>query len=195
MAADSMVRDGARTGGVLCAALFNDGQKMGITCAALRGAESVSLGVLGRAHPDWKVPRSPSEAGSALPAFSVPFDDTDPQILRYGMWAFDKAVLTKADELTAADLSAIQTGAGSPRLIFVDEIGPLELDKSTGMIASLRMLDHLSAYRFGAGWQVVVARPDIAARLQARWPDAVMLEMEAGHADQTARQIILRCRS
>jgi len=195
MAAHSIVAAGARTGGVLCAALFYDGQKTGITCAALRGADMVQLGVLGRARPDWKVPRPPSEAGSALPAFSVPFDDTDTQTLRYGMWAFDKAVLAKADELTAADLSAIQSGAGSPQLIFVDEIGPLELDKSTGMIGSLRMLDRLSADRFGAGWQVVVARPDIAARLQARWPDAAMLEMEAGHADQTAREIILRCRS
>ncbi len=190
-----MARDGARSGGVLCAAIFDKGQKTGIGCAALRGASTLQLGVLAQARPEWKVPRPASETGSAPPAFSVPFDDTDPHVLRYGMWAFDKAILARADELTAADLRAIDTGAGSPRLIFVDEIGPLELERSIGMIGSLRVLDRLSAKRRYAGWQVVVARPDIAERLLARWPEAMVLELEPGRADQAAREIILRCRS
>lgn len=188
-----MARDGIRTGGVLCAAIFDKGQKTGISCTALRGASTLQLGVLAQARPEWKVPRPPSEAGSTPPALSVPFDDTDPQMLRYGMWAFDRAVLARADELAAADLSAVD--AGAPRIIFVDEIGPLELDRSTGMIGSLRALDRLSAGGGAEGWQVVVARPDIAERLRTRWPEAVVLELEPGRADQAAGQIIRRCRS
>lgn len=189
-AADS----GRRVGGVLCAALFEAGQKAGISCAALREGNTVQLGILARARPDWIVPRSPPEAGSARPPFSAPFDDGDPHILRYGIWAFDKEILTRADETVVADLSDMLRGVEPPPLIIIDEIGPLELDKSMGMIKSLRLLDRLASGAGKDACEVVVARPDIAARLKARWPDAITLAIEAGHADQTAMEIIRRSR-
>ncbi|HUW69381.1 MAG TPA: nucleoside-triphosphatase [bacterium] len=192
IAARYAVDSGRRVGGVICAALFEHGQKSGISCAALREGRTVQLGILARARPDWIVPRMPPEAGSARPLFSVPFDDTDPHIIRYGMWAFERTILSKADETAAAYLLDLRASAGLPPLIIIDEIGPLELDRSIGMVKTLRLLDHLAAGAGKEACHVVVARPDIAARLQKRWPAAVVLVIEAGQADQTAREIILR---
>ena len=92
----------------------------------------------------------------------------------------------------AADLSGIHLGNGGPKLVVIDEIGPLELDKSTGMIRSLLTLDGLASESGNGALQVVGARPDIAARLAARWPGSVTLRIEPGQAEQVANDIIRR---
>jgi len=192
LAARYAAESGRPVGGVVCTALFDGGRKSAIACAPLREGTEARPEILARARPDWVIPRPPSVTGQPAAPVLVPFDDTDPHILRYGMWAFDKAVLARADQTVTEDLSAFSTATGMPPLLIVDEIGPLELDKSTGMIESLRMLDGLAAGS-GKEWcQVVVARPDIAARLGERWPGSITLGIESGQSEQVARDIIRR---
>lgn len=192
LAARHAAASGRRVGGIVCRALFDDGRKSAITCAPLRDGSRVQPTILARARPDWVIPKPPSVTGQPGTPVSAPFDDSDPHILRYGMWAFDKAVLAGADETVAADLSDIRTESGRPSLVIVDEIGPLELDRSTGMIRSLRILDSLAAGSGKEACQVVVARPDIAARLHERWPGCVTLLIESGQSEQVATDIIRR---
>lgn len=192
LAARYAAESGRRVGGVVCSALFDDGRKSAIACAQLRDGSKARPEILARARPGWVIPRPPTVAGQSGTPVPVPFDDTDLHILRYGMWAFDKAVLAGADERVAGDLSAFSAATGRPPLLIVDEIGPLELDKSTGMIESLRMLDGLAAGSGTESCQVVVARPDIAARLRERWPGCITLHIESGQSEQVAREIIRR---
>ncbi|MBU0927662.1 MAG: hypothetical protein KKA67_07925 [Spirochaetes bacterium] len=166
---------GAAVGGTLCRAVFEGGRKTGIDARDLsRGPEAASR-PLARARPSSEP--SPDEGRPRVPAY----DDSDPLVLRYGMWEFDKPALSAADASSAAFITDASRGAGGQRsLAIIDEIGPLELDKRAGMVSTLDALDALRRFAGGGGGLgcVVVARPDIADRLAARWAGSARIDME-----------------
>lgn len=159
----ALAESGARPVGVVCPAAFDGGLKVGIDAVELGGASgSVRLA---RRRPGFEsaVPGA-HRGGKPAPAP----DPSDPSRFVYGMWSFDGSALAALDSSTSEALIA-----GAPVAI-VDEIGPLELDHGTGFVRTLEALGRLAAAPAGGERRVVfvTARPDIAARLGARWPGA-----------------------
>jgi nucleoside-triphosphatase len=83
--------------------------------------------------------------------------------LERGNWAFDEAVLAWGNAVL---------GRATPcDLLIVDELGPLELDEGRGWSAGLGAVDS-AAY----GAALVVVRPALLERAQARWPGAAVAD-------------------
>lgn len=178
------------TGGIICPALFQDGRKVGIECADLSAAPSRNPWKLAEIRRD--AAGQPPSGPARLPGTpgTPAFDDSDAEVLRYGMWEFSKAALAAADrsiiEYVAGSGGDMIDGIADPSsaVVFVDEIGPLELNRGTGLVKTLAMLDE-AAMKRGPGLRfLVVARPDIATRLEERWPDSRLVEMTgSGYPD------------
>jgi len=183
-------------GGIACGAVFQNGRMVGIECADLDATTSRHPWKLAEIWHDAAAP-APSSTASFPSAPRTPtFDDSDAKVLRYGMWEFSKAALAMADqtiiEYVAGFNSAIPDGTAGPvpALVFVDEIGPLELDRGTGLVKTLVMLDEGVRKRGPDLNFLVVARPDIAVRLKERWPDSTLLEMTGSSYLETAGIIL-----
>ncbi|MFA9406879.1 MAG: nucleoside-triphosphatase [Anaerolineales bacterium] len=86
---------------------------------------------------------------------------TGPQTKR---WAFSDDTLAWCNSLfgTLTDCD----------LVIVDELGPLEFDRSEGLLSALRAIDN-GRYRLA----LVVVRPSLLATAQARWPAAETLQI------------------
>lgn len=82
-----------------------------------------------------------------------------------GRWSFDPAVIAWGNELLQ-NLPAHD-------LLVIDELGPLELLQDQGLTAGLRLIDE-EAYRIA----LVVIRPSLLPRAQARWPQAQIITPE-----------------
>lgn len=177
------------TGGILCGALFHNGKKIGIECSDVAANPAQPPNMLARIRPDWTsaLSTSPTSKSTGNPVF----DDSDPEILRYGMWEFSKQVLTAADETISGYKTRLAGYANRrPPLIFVDEIGPLELDRGTGLVKTLAMLDE-AASQYEAGTRfLVLARPDIATRLKDRWSQSTIVEMSHTEYHEIAAGIL-----
>jgi len=185
------------TGGVICDAVFEDGRKVGIQCADLARGDEGRPWPLARVRPG-ALPRKPGEAAGTAGGPATPaFDDSDPTVVRFGMWEFQKSGLAAADAaisgyvatLGVATLGVTRPGYRMP-LVFVDEIGPLELDRGTGMVKTLAALDEAAPLGAPGALFLVVARPDIAARLAERWPGSLLIEMN-GTGPESAAEAIL----
>ncbi len=194
IAAKSAREHGISVGGIVCRAVFEQGLKVGIEFSDLAANPARPPCMLARIRHD--VPGSASGATLSLagtpstPGFPA-FDDSDARILRYGKWEFSKAALAAADQAiiqSLADFSHTENKRSS--IIFVDEIGPLELDRSTGLVKTLALINKTARLRRTDLQLLVVARPDIAARLMALWPDSALLEMEGTDYGETAQAII-----
>ena len=162
----ALAPSGMPLGGVLCGAVFETGVKVGILVS------DVSRGL---GHPAANLARAVPQDVRRVP---LP-DQGIPGMIRYGMWYFDEAALRAADE--AASLFLAASGSAAPRSVaFVDEIGPMELDHTIGMIRTLAGLDAAagSAMATQSPDCIVVARPDIAGRLAIRWPLSLCIDME-----------------
>jgi len=178
---------GLPVAGSLCEAVFEDGSKVGIDWRDLAddGAPRRSLA---RRLPGFAAP--PAD-GARPPGRSAAYDGSDPLTIRFGAWSFDRAALAEADEATAAAIAGVSGPGGSGAgLVVVDEIGPLELDRGVGMVGALAALDRAAADRSGRGLAVVVARPDIADRLAARWPGSVRIDVSGAPFERNARRIL-----
>lgn len=79
-------------------------------------------------------------------------------------WAFSEETLAWSDSLYS-HLSDCD-------LMIVDELGPLEFDRSEGLLSALRAIDS-GLYRLA----LVVVRPSLLATAKARWPHAKMLQI------------------
>lgn len=175
------------TGGIVCGAVFELGLKTGIEWADLASGTGTLPVPLARVRAGF----SGRKPGQTSPAF----DDSDPHVLRYGMWEFSKMALEDADNAIVS-YTGTHSGPDSggntgqhPPIIIVDEIGPLELDKGTGLIHTLAMLDKAARQTEAGGMFLVVARPDIAARLRERWPGSVKVDMIGTGNENTAETI------
>lgn len=81
-------------------------------------------------------------------------------------WAFDTAVLAWGNQ-RLLDLPPCD-------LIFIDELGPLELQRDEGLLAGPELID-----RRGAARLVAVIRPSLLAQARARWPWGRVLDLGA----------------
>jgi nucleoside-triphosphatase len=79
-------------------------------------------------------------------------------------WAF-------SDE-TFAWCNSIFSALSNCDLMIVDELGPLEFERSEGLLSALRAIDS-ERYRLA----LIVVRPSLLATAQARWPHAETLRI------------------
>lgn len=84
-------------------------------------------------------------------------------------WTFDPAALAWGDqrlrELPPCDL------------IFIDELGPLELRRGQGLLAGLALIERRGARI------IVVIRPELLAEARTRWPWGAVLDLPAKGCD------------
>lgn len=93
-----------------------------------------------------------------------PFD------LSVGIWRFSSRTLAWGNRLLGA--------ISHCDLLLVDELGPLEFNRGSGLQAAFTLLDS-AAWRLG----VVVIRPALLAAAQHRWPQARPLPLAAARTD------------
>ncbi len=207
MAASAAPDTGKRLAGILCPAVFKDGVKVGIDYRDLQAGPRSPSWPLARAL----VARGPNglhaggsggKNGAACtgnPARQPAFDDSSETLLRFGMWEFYKTALAGADETARREL-ALACGTPGDWLVCIDEIGPLELNKGRGLMRTLAAVDTLAS---GAGAPdgsargqahrvtiIVVARPDIAAWLETRWPGSRIISLDGLDAPTAARALL-----
>lgn len=179
------------TGGILCGAIFQGGRKIGIECSDLSANPDRLPWPLAQIRPDWVGSMPFAAATSSTTPGKPAFDDSDARVLRYGMWEFGKPALAAADQAIIRYAATLDLpGNQGKRILFVDEIGPLELDRGAGLIQSLAMLDSAAPRHEADRMFLVVARPDIAGRLRERWPGSAMLEMDAKGSAAAADAIL-----
>ena len=83
-------------------------------------------------------------------------------------WRFDPEALAHGNGLLAR--------VGACDLLLVDELGPLELGRGSGLTAAFALVD-ARRYRLA----VVVVRPSLVEAARARWPGAAFVwELEGG---------------
>jgi nucleoside-triphosphatase THEP1 len=168
-----LMASGIQTHGVICPGIFSASRKIGIT---------VFHPATGTERPlAWEVPGQPEKK---------PLQVT-PDRLRYGKWEFYTTGLQEADR-------AVQTGLAAGGTVFVDEIGPLELEHGQGMHGALAALDSTHAMITGLStavdWQgavlgsvpgttqlaIVSCRDALADTLQVRWPGSRVYSIQTG---------------
>ena len=82
-------------------------------------------------------------------------------------WRFADAALAWGSE-------ALRTSAAVPfDLLVVDELGPLELQRGTGLVGGMEAVDRLER-----GVACVVVRPTLLDAALQRWPDAIVIDVE-----------------
>jgi iron complex transport system ATP-binding protein len=82
-------------------------------------------------------------------------------------WGFRDATLAWANQ-------ALRDAAqAQPDLLLIDELGPLELQRGTGLAAGLAAVDGLSG-----GLACAVVRPALLSAALTRWPDALVVDVE-----------------
>lgn len=77
-------------------------------------------------------------------------------------WRFDPEALARGNALLAR--------IGACDLLLVDELGPLEFGRGSGLTSAFALLD-ARRYRLA----VVVVRPALVAAARARWPEAALV--------------------
>lgn len=171
--------------GIICPGVYRDGQKAAVLCRILIPDGSAGEAwELARCLPDYD---SAGAAGAPRPGPGSPGGPRpvmlDAGRFSYGKWEFSLDGLRRAD---AACIDALAEAARG-RIVFVDEIGPLELKFGLGLAGTLAAIDGLAAAsaarganpaggRGAAGVEeapaaiVVAVRPDLAGSLAERWP-------------------------
>ncbi len=179
---ERLSRAGTVVGGVRCAAVFENGIKIGID-AVLPGAGQTGMPLArlrtgfdqasARGRPD------PDPSKRRVPLFDI----GNPSGFSFGMWDFYGATLGLVDASIAAWLRQVMQEVfpfdqpGRRPVAIIDEIGPLELEHGLGFMRTLSSLDAIAA---GPGEQapacVVTSRPEIAIALKERWPSSTAME-------------------
>ncbi|MFO7545511.1 MAG: ATP-binding cassette domain-containing protein, partial [Trueperaceae bacterium] len=81
-------------------------------------------------------------------------------------WRFDPAALTWGNDV-------LRCSAEAPfDLLMVDELGPLEFQRGSGLLAGLDAIDGLAR-----GVAIVVVRPSLLEAATERWPDALVVDV------------------
>ncbi|OHD78684.1 MAG: hypothetical protein A3J97_17090 [Spirochaetes bacterium RIFOXYC1_FULL_54_7] len=144
---------GIRVGGVICPGIYEHNRKIGITSHYLASGHEEILGL------------EVSLAGKPVP------EPTGPDTFSYGRWEFRQSALAAADTAILKDIEA-------SLFVFVDEIGPLELDHGIGMSRTLARLD--ADKDINTCTIVVCIRQDLSQALTERWPGSPVVELN-GH--------------
>jgi nucleoside-triphosphatase len=84
--------------------------------------------------------------------------------IRLGDWCFNPATLEWGNQI----LRTLK----NRDLILLDELGPLEFEKGTGLIAGLQLIDEMKFYQ-----AIVVIRPELLQPAQNRWSDAEVVDV------------------
>jgi hypothetical protein len=122
-----------------------------------------------------------SLAGKPVP------EPTGPDTFSYGRWEFRQSALAAADASILKDIEACL-------FVFVDEIGPLELDHGIGMVRTLARLD--ADEDMDNCIILVCIRQDLAQMLTERWPGSRLVELTGegqlsiGNAEQAVLETI-----
>jgi nucleoside-triphosphatase THEP1 len=143
-------RSGIQVGGIICPGIFDQGRKIGIKSHYLNNGHEEIVGMERLLE------------GKRLP------ESTGPDTFSYGRWEFRRSALA------SADAAIIQDTEGS-WFVFVDEIGPLELDHGLGMCRTLARLD--ADKDKNEGIMMVCARQDLVKVLTERWPGSLVVEL------------------
>lgn len=89
-------------------------------------------------------------------------------------WRFDESALAWGNEVLREAARGDGRAVGvPPRLLVVDELGPLEFVRGVGLMAGLAAVDE---GRYAAAF--VVVRPALVDEALRRWPDATVLDVE-----------------
>ena len=88
------------------------------------------------------------------------------QGIRLGVWCFKVTTLDWGNQI----LRTVKDQG----LIFLDEMGPLEFEKGTGLVAGFELIDKKVFDQ-----AVVVIRPELLRQAQDRWPEARVLDVSA----------------
>lgn len=106
------------------------------------------------------------------------------------MWQFFKAALARADEAVIHYLNRPGKDGEQRATVFIDEIGPMELDRNLGMVRTLARLDAIALGDVIENTAcIVVARPIIASHLASRWPKSSVLDIEGMSIAKAAEEI------
>ncbi|TFG83764.1 MAG: hypothetical protein E4H20_04785 [Spirochaetales bacterium] len=189
-AAQRLAAAGTNVGGVLCPGRYENGVKSVILWTDAAGGPQRSLARL-----------ATSISGqSGRPVL----DASDHKLLRYGKWEFNREELRLADHVATDAIRLLAPPSGqvhtntdpvTPRAVFIDEIGPLELDYGVGFTCTLAALDALASSfatlrddkRSPAA--IVAVRPELVPSLLARWPEALVLRIRIEDREETAGKI------
>ncbi len=148
---------GLDTAGIFCPAVFKDGQKIGISARDARSGETRLLA--------GKIRRQGSESGLKR-GFRLEAEEL-PSGIQTKIWDFDESVLEWGNSVFSC--------ACPCDLLFVDEIGPLELEKGQGWMDALDAL-RSRLYRSC----ILVIRPELVARAQELFPASQLVDLEQG---------------
>jgi hypothetical protein len=155
--------------GIVCPGVYRDGLKTAVLCRIMPQD--------GIADEPWELARLMPEYGPVSAAAAPrpgPASPGGPQPVildagrfSYGKWEFSLDGLRRADHACVDALA----GAARGRIVFIDEIGPLELSFGLGLTGTLAAIDNLAAGVEEAPAAIVVAvRPELAESLAERWP-------------------------
>lgn len=206
LAASGAAALGLEPCGIVCPGVYRDGLKAAVLCRALLADGSAGgHWELARLIPDFDPvgaagaarPPGPGSPGGPRPVM------LDAERFSYGKWEFWIDGLRRADRACVAALARAERDS----IVFVDEIGPLELEYGLGLAGTLAAIDGLAApsAEMGEGWAaerggarnegrkaaiVVAVRPELADSLVKRWPGSRTIRAAAatmaaeGLADQ-----------
>ena len=169
--AKRLLQAGIQVGGLICPGIFTQGRKTGIKSF-----------FPGTGHEDIIGEEIPGREG-LLAGIPVP-KPSGPDTFSYGRWEFRLSALAEADTMIVHDTEIAQ-------FVFVDEIGPLELDHGLGMSRTLARLD---ADKTGNNCILLVCvRQDLASTLAERWPKSILVELAQDKLSSIAKaeQVIL----
>jgi nucleoside-triphosphatase THEP1 len=171
-----LAQAGIQVGGIICPGIFEDKHKIGIKSRhPASGLEQV-LGM---------------ETSLAIQPVPLP---TGPDSFSFGRWEFNRPALAAADATIIKDIEASQ-------LVFVDEIGPLELEHGIGLNRTLARLDADKDGDRDNCTIVVCIRQDLTQILTRRWPGSILVELTGdspaaiGRAEEAILQSVRQAES
>lgn len=162
--------------GIVCPGVYRDGMKTAALCRALLadGSAGEPWG-LARVIPGYdsvgaaEAPRpGPGSPGGPKPVMQ------DGKRFSYGKWEFSLDGLGRAERACLDALARASRG----KILFIDEIGPLELTFGLGLAGTLAAVDRLAAASPVRGAEarpaaiVAAVRPELAEGLAKRWRGA-----------------------
>lgn len=180
--------------GIVCPGVYRGGLKAAVLCRILQPD--------GSADEPWELARLMPEydsVGAAAAPSPGPGSPGGPQPVMldagrfsYGKWVFSLARLGRADRACVDALARTSGG----RIVFIDEIGPLELKFGLGLAGTLAAVDRLAAAsperRAGVAPAaiVVAVRPELEESLAKRWPGARAIGAAATAAEALAADVV-----
>lgn len=170
-----------RLAGMICPAIFEDGEKIGISLELLPEKTHVVL-----AHKDmaaWNQTLAQIKAGTHPDFTGHNLTPKEQAVQAKQHWQFDDNAMALADQ----HFANLQLGApeDAPEIAIIDEVGPLELSGRGGILSALSYFAH-GPY----GACVMTMRPALVDEAQRRWPRAKVVDLADVDAIQLYQLLI-----